>query len=58
MEFGTAGLRGAMGGGYSMMNDLTIIQTSQGFVEYMLKATPDVTERGVVIGHDARHNSK
>ncbi|XP_043316224.1 myosin-K heavy chain-like [Cervus canadensis] len=29
MEFGTAGLRAAMGAGISHMNDLTIIQTTQ-----------------------------
>lgn len=29
MEFGTAGLRAAMGPGVSRMNDLTIIQTTQ-----------------------------
>ena len=29
MEFGTAGLRAAMGVGVSRMNDLTIIQTTQ-----------------------------
>lgn len=29
MEFGTAGLRAAMGTGTSHMNDLTIIQTTQ-----------------------------
>lgn len=29
MEFGTAGLRAAMGPGISQMNDLTIIQTTQ-----------------------------
>lgn len=29
MEFGTAGLRAAMGPGVSCMNDLTIIQTTQ-----------------------------
>lgn len=29
MEFGTAGLRAAMGAGVSCMNDLTIIQTTQ-----------------------------
>uniref|UniRef100_A0A3Q2P759 Phosphoglucomutase 2 n=1 Tax=Fundulus heteroclitus TaxID=8078 RepID=A0A3Q2P759_FUNHE len=31
MEFGTAGLRAAMGPGVSCMNDLTIIQTTQPF---------------------------
>lgn len=29
MEFGTAGLRAAMGAGVSCMNELTIIQTTQ-----------------------------
>ncbi|KAF6132055.1 phosphoglucomutase 2 [Phyllostomus discolor] len=29
MEFGTAGLRAAMGAGVARMNDLTIIQTTQ-----------------------------
>ncbi|XP_071128048.1 glucose 1,6-bisphosphate synthase-like [Mytilus edulis] len=29
MEFGTAGLRTRMAAGFSMMNDLTIIQTTQ-----------------------------
>ena len=29
MVFGTAGLRAKMGGGYSRMNDLTVIQTAQ-----------------------------
>lgn len=29
MEFGTAGLRAAMGPGVSCMNDLTVIQTTQ-----------------------------
>lgn len=58
MEFGTAGLRAAMGAGFARMNDLTIIQTTQGFAKYMLSATPDVKEKGVIIGYDARHNSR
>lgn len=58
MEFGTAGLRSSMGAGYSMMNDLTIIQTTQGFSVYMLELSPTVRKRGVIIGFDARHNSK
>lgn len=57
MEFGTAGLRARMGAGYSMMNDLTIIQTAQGLVKYLLKICPKVKEKGVVIGFDGRHNS-
>ncbi|KAK1175339.1 phosphoglucomutase-2-like isoform X1 [Acipenser oxyrinchus oxyrinchus] len=54
MEFGTAGLRAAMGAGTSRMNDLTIIQTTQGFCSYLEKNFPDLKERGVVIGFDAR----
>lgn len=38
MEFGTAGLRAAMGPGVSCMNDLTIIQTTQ--VMYCTQAFP------------------
>jgi phosphomannomutase len=56
LEFGTAGLRGAMGAGYSQMNDLVIIQTTQGLASY-LDSFPDSKSKGVVIGHDHRHNS-
>ncbi|KAM8940128.1 phosphopentomutase [Pelodytes ibericus] len=54
MEFGTAGLRAAMGPGISQMNDLTIIQTTQGFCRYLEENIADLKERGVVIGYDAR----
>ncbi|XP_059194138.1 phosphoglucomutase-2 [Centropristis striata] len=54
MEFGTAGLRAAMGPGTSRMNDLTIIQTTQGFCRYLEESFADLKERGVVIGYDAR----
>jgi phosphomannomutase len=56
LEFGTAGLRGAMGAGYSQMNDLVIIQTTQGLAAY-LDSFPEAKSKGVVIGHDHRHNS-
>lgn len=60
MEFGTAGLRSRMGAGYSMMNDLTIVQTSQGFFKYLEShfGIETLRQRGVVLGFDARHNSK
>ncbi|KAL5011630.1 hypothetical protein ScPMuIL_010181 [Solemya velum] len=58
MEFGTAGLRTRMGAGFSMMNDLTIIQTSQGLAKYLMKANPSAKESGVVVGYDGRHNSQ
>ncbi|XP_053273598.1 phosphoglucomutase-2 isoform X1 [Pleuronectes platessa] len=54
MEFGTAGLRAAMGPGISCMNDLTIIQTTQGFCHYLEESLENLKERGVVIGYDAR----
>ncbi|BFZ14674.1 hypothetical protein BsWGS_17713 [Bradybaena similaris] len=57
MEFGTAGLRARMGPGNSQMNDLTIIQTTQGMVKYCKGALPLITSAGVVVGYDGRHNS-
>ncbi|GFO18335.1 phosphoglucomutase-2 [Plakobranchus ocellatus] len=57
MEFGTAGLRTRMGPGNSQMNDLTIIQTTQGLVKYLKETLPDSTHKGVVVGFDGRHNS-
>ncbi|RJE17137.1 Phosphoglucomutase, partial [Aspergillus sclerotialis] len=57
IQFGTAGLRGRMAAGFSCMNSLTVIQTSQGLAKYIRNSHPDVASDGVVIGHDARHNS-
>lgn len=58
IAFGTAGLRAKMGAGFTMLNDLTVIQASQGFCKYLEKLLPNVKETGIVIGHDARHNSE
>ncbi|KAK3099451.1 hypothetical protein FSP39_004554 [Pinctada imbricata] len=58
MEFGTAGLRARMGAGYSQMNDLTIIQTTQGLTKYLLDTNDNVQRQGVVVGYDGRHNSE
>ena len=58
MAFGTAGLRARMGPGYACMNDVTVIQTSQGFGKYLLEVQESLAkENGVAIGFDARHNS-
>lgn len=58
LTFGTAGIRGFMGAGFGQMNDLVIIQTSQGIASYLLKYdAKGARERGVIIGYDARHNS-
>lgn len=56
--FGTAGLRARMQAGFARLNSLTIIQTSQGLAEHLLKTYPGATVKGIVIGYDARHNSK
>jgi phosphoglucomutase/phosphopentomutase len=59
MEFGTAGLRSRMGAGYSMMNDLTIVQTAEGFLDYLRNffGLETLQQNGLIIGFDARHNS-
>lgn len=46
-----------MGPGYAAMNDLVIIQTSQGLAKYLLSTLPDCTKKGVVISYDGRYNS-
>jgi phosphoglucomutase len=38
------------------MNSLTVIQASQGLAKYIHRR-PEIASKGVVIGHDARHNS-
>ncbi|KAF2421843.1 phosphoglucomutase-2 [Tothia fuscella] len=58
IAFGTAGLRARMEAGFSRMNCVTVIQASQGLAAYLLKSVPDMKHKGVVIGRDARHNSK
>ncbi|GBB97055.1 hypothetical protein RclHR1_02900018 [Rhizophagus clarus] len=58
ISFGTAGLRSNMEAGFSRMNDLTVIQASQGLCMYLLDTLPTSVTKGVVIGHDHRHNSE
>ncbi|CAH8830213.1 unnamed protein product [Trichobilharzia szidati] len=58
MAFGTAGLRAKMGPGFSQMNDLTIIQTTQGLLKYSLKVFSNLMSDGIIVGYDARHNSR
>lgn len=57
IEFGTAGLRGKMEAGWSRMNDLIVLQASQGLCAYVMANVPDARTRGLVVGHDHRHNS-
>uniref|UniRef100_A0A8D8M0H6 Phosphoglucomutase-2 n=1 Tax=Cacopsylla melanoneura TaxID=428564 RepID=A0A8D8M0H6_9HEMI len=58
LKFGTAGIRGPMGVGFSQMNDVVIIQTGQGILRCAEKHIPDFKESGVIVGYDGRHNSK
>ncbi|XP_076658220.1 phosphoglucomutase 2 isoform X2 [Halictus rubicundus] len=58
LEFGTAGLRGCMGPGYSQLNDLVIVQTGQGLSNYLLNFVANSPVKGVIIGYDGRHCSK
>lgn len=58
IAFGTAGLRARMEAGFSRMNRLTVIQTSQGLAQYLLDNVRGSKEAGIVIGYDGRHNSR
>ncbi|XP_030237700.1 glucose 1,6-bisphosphate synthase [Gadus morhua] len=54
MAFGTAGLRAPMGAGFSFINDLTVIQTTQGLYVYLSRCFSNLGTRGVVVGFDTR----
>lgn len=55
LQFGTAGLRGALGAGPNRMNRVVVIRAAAGLTAYLKEhVDPEPT---VVIGFDARHNS-
>ncbi|GME76615.1 unnamed protein product [[Candida] boidinii] len=54
--FGTAGLRSKMEAGFSRMNDVTVLQASQGLAKYIKETSPK-SDLSIVVGHDHRHNS-
>ncbi|XP_008850923.1 glucose 1,6-bisphosphate synthase isoform X1 [Nannospalax galili] len=54
MTFGTAGLRSAMGAGFCYINDLTVIQSTQGMYKYLERCFSDFKQRGFVVGYDTR----
>lgn len=57
LQFGTAGLRAAIGAGPLRMNRLVVRQAAAGLADYLLDSDDDPRRRGVVIGYDARHKS-
>lgn len=58
LQFGTAGLRAAMGAGPLRMNRLVVRQAAAGLARYVLETWPDAADRGIIIGYDARHKSR
>ncbi|WP_375002781.1 phospho-sugar mutase [Aeromicrobium sp. CTD01-1L150] len=54
LQFGTAGLRGALGAGPNRMNRVIVAQAAAGLSRYLLDREDSPS---VVVGYDARHNS-
>ncbi|MFV0634246.1 phospho-sugar mutase [Demequina sp.] len=60
LEFGTAGLRGAIGAGPNRMNRAVVMRAAAGLAQYLTDALAELGEQPgarVAIGYDARHGS-
>ncbi len=57
LEFGTAGLRGAVAAGPNRMNRAVVRGTTAALASWLTAQRPDAAQAGVVIGCDARHRS-
>jgi phosphomannomutase len=58
LEFGTAGLRGVLGAGSQRMNRVLVRRVAAGLGRYLLEHVKEAKRLGVLIGHDARRNSR
>ncbi|MEW6581522.1 MAG: phospho-sugar mutase [Actinomycetota bacterium] len=58
LAFGTAGLRAAMGAGPARMNRLVVRESAAGIARHLLAHDPAARDRGAVVIHDARRNSR
>jgi len=57
LQFGTAGLRGALGAGSNRMNRAVVIRAAAGLAAFLNAHVPDGRTPRVVVGFDARHQS-
>src|SRR5580658_9627304 len=58
LEFGTAGLRGVLGAGPNRMNRAVVARATWGVAQELMASVPGASERGVVVGGDARRMSR
>ncbi|GMM35337.1 phosphoribomutase [Saccharomycopsis crataegensis] len=58
ISFGTAGLRAKMEAGFNRLNDVTVLQASQGLAKYVQEQISQPHKGVAVVGHDHRHNSR
>ncbi|MBP3043989.1 phospho-sugar mutase [Arthrobacter jiangjiafuii] len=58
LEFGTAGLRAALGAGPRRMNRVVVRRTAAGIASFLQDSAGDKYTPSAVIGYDARHNSR
>ncbi|MDH5492023.1 MAG: phospho-sugar mutase [Myxococcales bacterium] len=57
LAFGTAGLRGLLGGGPHRMNRAVVLRTTAGLCAWLLEQIPDAAARGICVGYDGRRMS-
>ena len=58
LQFGTAGLRGAIGPGPNQMSRALVRRVATGLCRYLLDVVPDARDKGVIVGFDGRHLSQ